>query len=64
MKLKQVLISLFIDLVANYLMWSQYFLFIYLALLKEQIEKMAAEHGDDGYLDARIKFLQHQVNII
>ena len=24
---------------------------------------MAAEQGDDGYLDARIKFLQHQVCI-
>jgi hypothetical protein len=32
-------------------------------LLKQQIEKMAAEQGDDGYLDARIKFLQHQVPV-
>ena len=33
----------------------------FLALLKQQLEKLAAEQGDDGYLDARIKFLKHQV---
>ena len=38
--------------------------FIVLASLKQLVEKLTAEQGDDGYLDARIKFLQHQVNMI
>lgn len=39
----------------------QLFYILHTGLLRQQLEKLVAGEGDDGYLDARIKFLQHQV---